>query len=568
MQRRTVHLLIALAIAAAAFYLIEVRGSAERSRERQMASALFAVEPAEIDEIRLSSGVTLRRSAAGFTMTEPTAAPVDPIETGRLLHGLLAARRLRELELPADSLDAFGLDPPRAWGSVRTRDGRLITVDLGRPTPTENSLYARVRESGSATVVWGSIIRDFERSAEALRERRLLVAGVRQVESIRLEGPHGVVSVARDPTRYWRSREPRPGRASAEAIAVFIELLGEVRAAGFADTVSCFPPAVLEPQTRRASFGLLDESGAQRSVVLTVSGRQRRDGFLLAASSQLPRPVLVEPAVIDLLDVSSDSLQEVRLFRPLPREAIGLELQRGADTLVARRSGADWQIVRPESLPADPIRIRALLRNLDNERIARWAPGVDRRAAGLLDPLARVTLFFDEIPMADGIVVGGPASEEFHYAGFEGEEEVFVVPRRVLDFLTPDVGAFEARYVLQSALGSAETVAIRSAAGAAVRLVRHGAQWRDEDERLGDGEAAALVDRLARLAPLDRFSVSMSEGALGFAEPYLVVEWSGGRAGRLQIGDRLDPQRRFGRLQNRDAVYLFYEPDIDALLPD
>jgi len=562
-----------LLLVAGAFYFFEIRGAAEREAARGLEETLFRLEARDVARVELSSGVVLERVSSGFVMRSPVAAPVDPMAAGRMLDALLAARRESRFTVPAESLAAFGFDAPRAWCALATRDGAARRVDLGAITATGNHLYARDRDTGECSVVWGSILREFQTRPDDLRDRRLLRSRVGEIDAFRIERPGDTLVVARDAARFWRLDAPVASRASLDAVSGLLERIADSRAVAFSDGAAA------------DSLLAATDGSTRRSIILTSSPGEGAPGIARAETLLIdfpdgpaaapvairgpiqPRPVVVPLDLVVWLDAAAESLRATRLLPLPPERATRFEVTRDTASVTLAREQETWRLFAPFSAAADPTRARALLRNLDNERISGWAPGVTRAGAGLDAPCARVRVVYDILPQGDGFTVGGAAPGGDLYAAFDGEPDVFTIAPRVLEFLSADPWDYESREILAAAVDGARRVSVRAAGHETLSLERRGGGWRDSAGRLDDARAGALALRLARITPLDQLPVDARGAELGFDAPALVVEWDGARAGSLEVGGFLDPDRRFARSSLRPgALFVFFSPELDSLL--
>ncbi len=561
-------------VVAGAFYLFEIRGASERDAARGLEETLFQLRSADVARIELSSGVVLDRVAPGFEMRSPVIAPVDRAAVAQLLDAILAARRESRFAVSGESLVAFGLAPPRAWCALTTRGGAVRRMDLGATTATGNHLYARDRDTGECSVVWGSVLREFQKRADELRDRRLVSASIGEIEAFRIERPADTLVVARDASRLWKIVAPVAGRASVELTSALLERLIDARAASFSDDARADSLlAMTDGSTRRTLIlSLSPESGrpaAARAETLLVDFPSGPAAAPIAIRGPIQsRPVVVDLDVVVWLDAVAESLRATRLLPLPPEHATRFDVARDTASVTLVREADSWRLSAPFEAAADPIRARALLRNLDNERLAGWAPRVSRADAGLDTPRARVRIVYDNLPEGDGFAIGAAAPGGDLYAAFDGEPNVFLIAPRVLEFISADPWDFEAREILAGALDGARSVRVEAAGRETLVVERDGEAWREPSGRLDAAAASAFAARLARLAPLDQLPVDARGPGLGFDTPAFIVNWDGARPGRFEVGGLLDPDRRFARSSLRPgALFVFFTPDLDSLLP-
>jgi len=587
-ERRALRFLALFLALAGAYVVLEVVVAPRRERARRLEERIFPFDAAEVAEIHLASGASVAFEDGGPRLRAPVDAPVDPAAVGALLDRVLAARWGRRLSVPAESLAAYGLDPPRGSATVRARDGRSVTLAFGAETPAGKSVYLR-DAAGAGRVGVGAefIARVLSEGAETLRDRRLVAPNAGALWAVRVERPRGALVLAREGPGAWRIVAPIAARAGREHIATLLSRVLGARAARFLDAAG--DSAARASALTASSAYRVVLSGGGFEDTLAFGMPRPEDGSIVATGPLQPCPVLVDPSLREILDIDAASLREERLFRRAPAEAAAVALSLGADALVLERDAtrADaWRIVSPESLDADPTRVRALLRNLDITRIARWADDAPASAAGLDPPRARVALRFADPPSRETLLLGLPTPDGGAYAAWEAESEIIVTSEALLDVITPDPAAYEKRRFLEDRIEASHLITMTYQRGHLVltrpKFRREGGGWRGTESgatfegsqrpeqpnrRLGMAGSENWVSRLRSLEYLDRLPPAVGDSVFGFAEPFFVIEWDGPFAGRLEIGTQIGPSQRLARLSGRRWVYVLDTAGIDSLGP-
>jgi len=285
-------------------------------------------------------------------------------------------------------------------------------------------------------------------------------------------------------------------------------------------------------------------------------------------SSLQPRPAAVDLDLVALLDVPIDSLLETRILLAAPERVQRLVVERDTGRLALERTDEGWSVVAPETLAADPVLVRALLRNLDNERIIAWRRDLARDAAGLDPPRARLLFEFEGPVAHDEILIGGDAPGGV-FAQFAGDSAVFVVRATLLGILPGEASRLETRQILATPIDAAQSLTLTFDRETPLRLARRpkdAGDWVDERGRLPASRAGEVAGFLSALTPVDRLPMRDDAALLGFDAAVVSVVWDGPRSGHLEIADPLDPDRRFGRVSlAAGTLYLFLQSDIDSL---
>jgi hypothetical protein len=173
-RRRWLNRALAVLIAAlGAALLFDLARTPARSRVQD--ALIPELTTARVVELRIEHGrerVTLRRSGDEFSLSEPVFAPTDPGAVRELFDALALLAHRRRLSPDARPAAELGLDPPRAVLTLLLDSGAHVTLDLGAEVPTRGA-WMRRRDSGEIFLVEAHAVRDLDRSAAELRQRRV-----------------------------------------------------------------------------------------------------------------------------------------------------------------------------------------------------------------------------------------------------------------------------------------------------------------------------------------------------------------------------------------------------------
>jgi hypothetical protein len=193
--------------------------------------------------------VTVAREDGQWKIVAPQALPADQVEVGALLTKL---HDLRAQGFLGEDAAAVGRLVPKPDIRVAMTDqaGATTTVVLAPSKETRGgapSAYAAVAEKGPVVLVDAKLLGDLSRSANDLRDRRLLGAlEPRDVKRVRLQSGGQTMVIERKSDTEWRVLEPAKGAANGSKVD---DLLFTLRALRWKEIVA---PEGQEP----AKFGL------------------------------------------------------------------------------------------------------------------------------------------------------------------------------------------------------------------------------------------------------------------------------------------------------------------------
>ncbi len=254
---------------------------------------------------------------------------------------------------------------------------------------------------------------------------------------------------------------------------------------------------------------------------------------------------------------STDELEarEKRVLSIEPEEVMGLEIERGAETVALTRlaevepdetSGAtagEWQLDRPVVARADSAVVDGLMRRLATLEKERTLEDVERAAVGLDEPRARVRLTTDVGETVLEIGAEVPASSTMTLA-IEGEPPVYVVASSIWSDLTREPSEWRDKNLFTGQRAAIERIVL-DRSGERVVLARRGDDFWVESplaDRADQIAVNALVSAITGLRA-ERFvgPGEVDAGQLGLDPPVAAIEVAlagGASPMRLQIGAR------------------------------
>lgn len=117
-----------------------------REKEKDPAN-LVTLNKEEVQSIRISSQdnqVELQRSDSGWTMTKPSALPLNKMEADGWIDALAQVKQDKVIEENASDLAKYGLDKPAQEYKATLKDGTSKTVNVGEALPIQGFYYASV----------------------------------------------------------------------------------------------------------------------------------------------------------------------------------------------------------------------------------------------------------------------------------------------------------------------------------------------------------------------------------------------------------------------------------------
>ena len=390
----------------------------------------------------------LAREPGGWMITQPLAARADETAVATLLDALEEAHIARFVWPAPDRPDDAGGDRPsqlsRFGLAEESEQGVQLQfwmagdpvgrrIRLGTPVETLPGHVHALAEDGPAVVAVTNTLYALARQpVAALRDKRILVFVPDALDMITVQGVEPPLALRRGAEKDWELTSPVAGPAESGQVAILLEALLALRAAGFepADPAAVGTEGAVQVDLagRAAAWRLVRAGGsgvAEATVRISLTNE--------AAAYQVPTS---QWARVDALLRCPAAFRSRTLVR-LPAEGIrrlAVKWADGTQETVEREgnAGASWRSSAPDRA-INRVALDSWLQQLAHLRASRIASlgtdagtGLDLR--GFDAPQVEVTI---DLTAQDRLrrilIVGGPAPGGGRLAMVKGDDTVFVL---------------------------------------------------------------------------------------------------------------------------------------------
>jgi hypothetical protein len=441
---QTTAVLAAILIALGAFYYVyEVRLGPEREKAEGRKGRVFTAEPGDVTQVTLRRGgevVELKREGEGWQMLGPIKARGERGPIDEILTNVVTAKMDREIAAQPGNLSDFGLDKPAAEVTLGLKDGKQLGLLLGAKSPTGVWVYAQERGKPSVFVVGDSVLRDATRPVADLRNKTILTFDRKDVTGLEIVTRDETLAAEPAGANAWRLTRPRALPADTDAVNEFFDKLTSAKIKEFvAEAPKSLQPYGLERPVRVVIHTGKDKDRATKELLLGNTDDKKKGVYAVRPGEN--SVLLLPEDVWTALPKTTAALRNKSIvaFDRDKVTKIELDSPRGLVTLV--REGEKWRISNPETLPADPVEVGAVLMKLRNLKAVGFlsddASGIGRYLAR---PEVKATLTVEGQPEPLTVLLapspekrGGAASA---YAAVAGRGPVVMVEGGAL----PEIG--------------------------------------------------------------------------------------------------------------------------------
>ena len=339
---------------------------------------ILTVPPAEVTglSIRKKSGdrVMLAQNNTGqWQITAPKTFSADQDAVSSVLSALSSLNSDRLVEDKATNLDQYGLAQPSIEVEIKRGDNKSQDLRIGDDTPTGNGAYAAVAGDPRVFTIASYYKNAFVKSANDLRDKRLLTFDSDKVSSLELTAKKQTIAFGRSKDE-WQIVKPKPFRADRSQVEDLLRTLRDAKMDLSGDEDEKKASEAFGSGTPFALAKVTDVSGAQELQV-----RKSKDDYY-AKSSAVAGVYKISTGTSPRLNKSLDDFRDKRLFDFGFADPDTIEFHDGPKNYFLMHSGGDWW---SNGTRMDPGAVSALvdkIRDLSASEFPQTgfsAPGVD-----------------------------------------------------------------------------------------------------------------------------------------------------------------------------------------------
>jgi hypothetical protein len=348
--------------------------------------AILRKDQPELNVVRNDSGTWQ------ISTPKPLAADQDAVSSLLSLLSPLNSDRL--IEEKASDLSKYGLAAPALEVDITLKDNKTQKLLIGEQTPSGSNYYAAVAGEPRLYTIATYNKSGLDKTADDLRDKRLLTADFDKVSQIELVGLKADkkqdITFARDKDA-WQILKPKPYRAETYQVENLIRSLKDARMESNAAGEETVNGAVFKSA---APFVMARITGASGTQELEL--RKAKEDYY-AKTSVLPGVYKVPAAVASGLDKSLDDFRNKKVFDFGFQDPNRVEIHEGAKSYFLTHSGSDWW--GPDGKKLDESSAQALLGKL-RDLSAETFPD-----SGFTTPMMEITVTSNDSKRVEKVAV-------------------------------------------------------------------------------------------------------------------------------------------------------------------
>jgi Domain of unknown function (DUF4340) len=422
--KTTLGLVVVAVLLGGYYYWYEVKGGEQRKAAEEATQRIFQLQRDAIEAVTISRGsevIKLARDAnEGWMLTEPVRAKAEQRAVDEVLDGLVEGKRDKVIAEQAAELADFGLNEPGMVVQATIRDvATPIVLNIGARTPTMGGYYAREGEQTKVLMVPTSLHSKFDKTVFSLRDKTVLALEQTRVKRVEVQQGDQVIAVESEGDKGWKMVTPLEAKADKTKVNDLISAINGAKVKEFLDEApQDLAPYGLNPPRWRLTFFIGDDR-AEKSLLL--GDEDTAKGGLNAKRGAMDNVFLVETKLLEKFPKEVSDWRDRALMAVKRDDMERVEIRDGDSMLevacienCGKIPDDRWQIKQPLEAKADAVKVRTMLRNLEELKAKSFVSeaATDLNPYGLDHPAAQVRLWLREKSEPVTILLGGEDAEQ------------------------------------------------------------------------------------------------------------------------------------------------------------
>jgi hypothetical protein len=288
-------------------------------------------------EIKKRNGdhVQLQRNDSKWQLANPELLSADPDAISSLLSSLSSLSSDRTIEEKAASLDQYGLTQPAMELNVTDKNKKSTRLLFGDDTPAGSAVYAAIAGDPRVFALSSYKKNSFDKSANDLRDKRLLPFDSDKVSSLELAAKKQTLALGRSKDE-WLIVKPKSFRADRSQVEELLRTLRDAKMDLSATEDQKKLAAAFSSATPFATAKVTDVSGTPELQV-----RKNKNDYY-AKSTAVAGVYKISSGTATGLDKSIDDFKNKKLFDFGFADPDKVEIHDGPKGYFLTHGGSDW----------------------------------------------------------------------------------------------------------------------------------------------------------------------------------------------------------------------------------
>jgi len=321
---------------------------------------LADIADAQIQSIDLKkrdgASIDLQRENGKWVITAPESYPADQDAVTSLASSLSPVTADSVVDDQPKDLSKYGLKSPSLTVTVHEKNGKSTQILFGDNVPAGSLVYASVNSGPKVYAVSSSVKSSFDKSANDLRDKRLLTFDTNKLTRLELASGKSDIEFGKNNQGDWEILKPQPYRADSFQVEELLRKLTDAKMDLSNDATDASKAASAFASGHSvAGVKVTDASGTQ-----TLDVRKNKDDYY-AKSSAVKGIYKVSSDLGKEVEKPLDNFRNKKIFDFGFSDPTKIDVQRGASSMALARTGTDWKM---NGKTMDPGTVQAFIDKL------------------------------------------------------------------------------------------------------------------------------------------------------------------------------------------------------------
>jgi hypothetical protein len=441
--KKTLGLVVVAALLGGYYYWYEVKGSEQRKAAEEAAQRIFQLNKDAIEAVTITRGqevIKLAKDAGeGWVLTDPVRAKAEQPTVDEVLDGLVEGKREKVIAEQAADLADFGLKEPSLVVAATVKDVATPTVlQFGVRTPTMSGYYAREGEQSKVLMVPTSLFSKFDKTVFNLRDKTVLALDQSQVKRVEVQHGDQPIAAESEGDKGWKMVAPLQAKADKTKLNDLISAINGAKVKEFLEeTPQDLAKYGLNPPRWRLTFFIGDDR-AEKTLLL--GDEDTAKSGLNAKRGSMDPVFLVETKLLEKLPKEASDWRDRALMAFKRDEVERVQIRDGDSTVevacvdnCGKIPDDRWQLKQPLEARADAVKVRTLLRNLEELKAKAFITenATDLSPYGLDHPAVQIHIWLKEQSAPVTLLFGAEdADKSGRYLKFPDRSAVYLIEQK------------------------------------------------------------------------------------------------------------------------------------------
>ena len=390
-MRKTIFLVLIAIVLGAYVYFYEIKGGAERKKEKEISEKLFDFEKDSVNHISIKSprgNFIFSKTMDGWQIEQPVQSRADDSPINSLLNSLNSTKKTRTITISPDDKTQFGLGHWAIQVNFRAKSGTERHVSIGDATDIGSNIYVALLDT-LVHLVPQALKTNADKSLFDWRDKKTIHFEKDNIREFNLSNPEGRFTFVKE-NGDWKMTKPIETKAEKSSVDAVLNKLQSGRIKSVVDEEGI---NLAKYNLSRATYSVEMLSGMEKAKTSIVFS-QVKDNVSYGKDGVRPQVFTVDSNFVKPFNKDLYGFRDKKILDFNDDEVTRINLSHNNELMRFHKDTVDvWYLDSGEK--AKKWKINSLLtsiRNLKAEKFIEEDPHYFMNY-GLVNPESRIEIY-------------------------------------------------------------------------------------------------------------------------------------------------------------------------------